>query len=41
VVTQRGAYDQSDDGLMGAGFLYIFDVTFDYAHGKAYFAFHG
>jgi predicted aspartyl protease len=41
VVTQRGAYDQSDDGLMGAGFLYIFDVTFDYAHGKAYCAFHG
>jgi hypothetical protein len=41
VVTQRGAYDYNDDGLLGAGFLYIFDVTFDYAHGKAYFAFHG
>jgi len=41
VVTQRGAYDYNDDGLFGAGFLYIFDVTFDYAHGKAYFAFHG
>jgi predicted aspartyl protease len=41
VVTQRGVYDYNDDGLFGAGFLYIFDVTFDYAHGKAYFAFHG
>jgi hypothetical protein len=40
VVTQRGVYDYNDDGLVGAGFLYIFDVTFDYAHGKAYFAFH-
>jgi predicted aspartyl protease len=41
VVTQKGVYDQNDDGLFGAGFLYIFDVTFDYVHGKAYFAFHG
>jgi predicted aspartyl protease len=40
VVTQRGVYDYNDDGLFGAGFLHIFDVTFDYAHGKAYFAFH-
>jgi predicted aspartyl protease len=41
LVTQRGAYDSADDGVVGAQFLHIFDVTFDYAHGKAYFAFHG
>jgi hypothetical protein len=37
VVRQHKLYDQDVDGLIGDGFLRLFDVYFDYAYSKIYF----
>jgi hypothetical protein len=37
VVRQRNLYDSDSDGLIGDGFLRLFDIYFDYAYSKIYF----
>ena len=39
-LTNRAAYDDGTDGVVGQKFLHLFDVYLDYAKSKAYFVFH-